>query len=315
MRFELQATRFHFQVLSDSVYFPPGNCGNIVRGAFGRSFKAATCGATCTDSQPCAYHRLFAPRPFARHVSTGSSPSGLGDSPRPFVIRAWNCDGLTIPPGGEFWFDFHRFDVAREQLATYAQAFERFAEDGIGPRQTKARLVKLDAAEPISIDLSQVRKDPIHRLTVEFATPTEIKSVGRLVRKPAFRVLFARVRDRVSTLRAMYGEGPLAIDFRGMAQRASGVRLVESEIERDSISRRSSRTGNEHPIGGFTGRVTYASEKPLNEFIPYLQVARWTGVGRQTVWGNGELRITEADSEAAALAQLQDEEGVENLAP
>jgi hypothetical protein len=29
----------------------------------------------------------------------------------------------------------------------------------------------------------------------------------------------------------------------------------------------------------------------LAEFVPFLRAARWTGVGRQTVWGNGEIGL------------------------
>jgi hypothetical protein len=40
-------------------------------------------------------------------------------------------------------------------------------------------------------------------------------------------------------------------------------------------------------LGGFVGVAEY--EGDLNEFFPYLEIARWTGVGRQTVWGKGEI--------------------------
>jgi hypothetical protein len=29
----------------------------------------------------------------------------------------------------------------------------------------------------------------------------------------------------------------------------------------------------------------------MAEFLPYLEAARWTGVGRQTVWGKGEIAV------------------------
>jgi len=53
--------------------------------------------------------------------------------------------------------------------------------------------------------------------------------------------------------------------------------------------RRSSRTGQVHGIGGFVGVAEYEGE--LGEFVPYLEAARWTGVGRQCVWGKGELHV------------------------
>ena len=44
-----------------------------------------------------------------------------------------------------------------------------------------------------------------------------------------------------------------------------------------------------HSIGGFVGEAEY--EGDLAEFVPYLRVAKWTGVGRQTVWGKGEVEV------------------------
>jgi hypothetical protein len=116
-----------------------------------------------------------------------------------------------------------------------------------------------------------------------------LKAGDQLVTRPEFDVLFARARDRVSTLRALYGAGPLEIDFRAMGQRAAAVRITRCQLRHVKAERRSSRTGQVHSIGGFVGVVEYEGE--LGEFIPYLEAACWTGVGRQCVWGKGQLRL------------------------
>jgi hypothetical protein len=67
--------------------------------------------------------------------------------------------------------------------------------------------------------------------------------------------------------------------------------MTRCELRDEHASRRSSRTGQVHPLGGFTGEAEYRGE--LAEFLPYLRAARWTGVGRQTVWGKGELHLVE----------------------
>jgi hypothetical protein len=102
--------------------------------------------------------------------------------------------------------------------------------------------------------------------------------------------LLARARDRVSTLRSLYGAGPLEIDFRGLVERAQSVRTVRSEFRRVAIERRSSRTKQRHGIGGFVGFAEY--EGNLAEFLPYLEAAQWTGVGRHCTWGNGQIAAT-----------------------
>jgi hypothetical protein len=121
------------------------------------------------------------------------------------------------------------------------------------------------------------------RVRVHFLTPTELKGAEQ----PDFRILIARIRDRISTLRELYGEGPLAIDFKAFGERAGRVSMSHCELTPVDAERTSRATGQRHSLGGFTGVAEY--EGDLAEFLPYLEIARWTGVGRQTVWGKGEI--------------------------
>ena len=93
-------------------------------------------------------------------------------------------------------------------------------------------------------------------------------------------------------MRELYGDGPLELDFRGFGERAARVKMTRYEISQVDVARRSSRTGQVHPIGGFVGEAEY--EGDLGEFLPYLRAAKWTGVGRQTVWGKGEVSASGA---------------------
>jgi hypothetical protein len=63
--------------------------------------------------------------------------------------------------------------------------------------------------------------------------------------------------------------------------------MTRCELQMVEAERVSKGTGQRHSIGGFTGLAEY--EGPVAEFLPYLEAARWTGVGRQTVWGKGEI--------------------------
>lgn len=92
-------------------------------------------------------------------------------------------------------------------------------------------------------------------MRVRFLTPTELKSGQQLARPPEFSILAARIRDRVSTLRELYCDGPLEIDFRAFGERAALVRMTRCHIGQVEIVRRSSRTGQVHTIGGFTGEA------------------------------------------------------------
>lgn len=272
--FELIRLRFHFRAAA-ALYFPPGKAGNTLRGAFGMMLRE-------TAAAP-EYASIFEPK-----AVTG--PSGLADSPRPFVIRAAQLDGRTIPPGAAFHFDVHLFDLTGDRRPVFVAAFARLAEEGLGPGRARAELLSINQ-ENIAIDLDGP-PEPAYRIRVQFVTPTELKSRDRKgAVRPEFSILFARLRDRISTLRALYGAGLLDIDFRAMGERAASVRLSRCDLTWHSTERRSSRTGQTHPLGGFTGQAEYHAEYDgdLGEFLPYLRAGQWTGVGRQTVWGKGEI--------------------------
>ena len=98
--------------------------------------------------------------------------------------------------------------------------------------------------------------DPVNHLDnpgVGFETPTELKAGGETVERPEFGILVARIRDRISTLRALFDDGPLTINFREFGERAEHIRITRCNIHHVDRSRRSSRTGQVHSLGGFVG--------------------------------------------------------------
>ena len=282
--FEFYRFRFHFHAL-DRLHFPPGKTANVVRGAFG---------AVLRDTVPREiYRRLFEPG-----ASLGETPSGLADWPRPFVLRVAHLDGLTIPAGDSLFLDAHVFDLHQPAFEHFRAALAKLADKGLGPGHGRAELTgagQLDlsgnpqATQQPSVLSLDPEPSPVHSVTVRFRTPTELKAQGGIAGKPEFAILFARLRDRISTLRSLYGEGPLEIDFRAMGERAAQIRMRRCEIAWEQVDRRSGRTGQVHSIGGFTGEADYEGE--LAEFVPWLKAARWVGVGRQTVWGKGDVRL------------------------
>jgi hypothetical protein len=209
------------------------------------------------------------------------------------VFRATHLDGCTIGRSVEFHFDLNLFDLRGEDTTgCFTCSFEELAREGLGPRRGRAELISVEhrngTTDPLALSLDPPA-EPVRRVRVRFLTPTELKSGNELAERPEFGMLAARVRDRVATLAELYGQEALAIDFRGFGERARQVKMARCEITQVAAKRRSSRTGQVHSIGGFTGEAEY--EGDLAEFVPYLQAAAWTGVGRQTVWGKGQLEI------------------------
>jgi hypothetical protein len=304
MQFQFYPLRFEF-VAHESLYFPPGKAANTLRGAMGIISRKIACRPECQDArtcevrQSCAYAQIFEPGA-QEHVP---GPTGLADWPRPFVFRARHLDNRSIQAGESFYFDLHVFTLDPGRLSHFVQTFTEFAREGLGPSRVRVELQRVctraigDVVEqpisastmPTPLDL-EPRKSAPSGIRVDFLSPTELKHENKIAGRPEFPILFGRVRDRISTLRALYGGGPLDIDFRAMGERAASVRMTRCEVSREEAGRRSTRTGQTHSIGGFVGFAEY--EGPLAEFLPYLEVARWTGVGRQAVWGKGEIAVT-----------------------
>jgi hypothetical protein len=256
--FDLTACRFHLAARR-SIHFPPRMAGNVLRGALGSALRE-TAGEE-------VYERIFRPS------ASVPGPSGLSDHPRPFVLRCAELSARVVQPGEQFCFGLHLFDTRDSVLEHLTCAFAHWVEL-ISVRQ-----------ERVSIDLNASNRQA-SRIRVEFHTPTELKAKGQIATSD-FSSLFARARDRLSTLRALYGEGPLAIDFRALAARADAVKTAGADLRPVTIERRSSRTGQRHSIGGLMGLAEY--EGDLAEFLPYLEAASWTGVGRHCTWGNGHI--------------------------
>lgn len=289
--------RFTFRAL-DPIVFTAGKSANILRGAFGTIFRKLACRPDCPGAKACdirrqcPYARIFEP------TAPPGFPSGLADLPRPFVFRATHLDGQTIAPGVLFHFDLNLFDLSEPAVDYLTLSFAQLVTEGLGPTRGRAELNACtlstggDVWKPSAIDLSPPSAT-VQRITVSFLTPTELKHEQHLAARPEFPILFGRIRDRLSTLSALYGPGPLEIDFKAMGERAAQIRMTRCDLRQSKVTRLSSKTGQRHSIGGFTGEADY--EGDLTEFLPYLQAAAHTGVGRQTTWGKGVIRITVAN--------------------
>ena len=247
--------RFHF-LAPKPIHFPHGETANLFRGQLGKIFHR-------TDQS--AYARIFAP------VRETAVPSGFHDPPRPFVLRVQHLDGAVAD----------RFLVGLNLFETHSLESVRAAMVSLVRKRFGAELVRVDGE-----DLARLPLYPglsTSRVRITFLSPTELKNSP----EPEFGQLFARIRDRVSMLRALYGPGPLDIDFHAMGERASNIRMTDCDLQRFDVERVSGT--RRHPLGGFIGFADY--EGDLTEFIPYLEIASYTGVGRQTVWGKGHIIV------------------------
>ena len=259
MRFRVYPLEFTFR--ARKIIRFPAMASNTFRGALGLLLREV-----CGEAE---YRRIFEPK-------AAAGPSGLADSPRPFVIRAEALNGQVVAKGEEFTIRIPAFTAIDESLERAFAVWDR------------AELLSISGRTPFSLEVADSQALP-GRIVLEFITPTELKSGGELVTEPEFPVVAARLCERITTLSALYGEGSAPLDFHRLADAAASVRMMSREIRHVPTTRKSTRSGQTHPLGGFVGTASYVGD--LTPFLPLLKIGEWTGVGRQTAWGKGALRI------------------------
>ncbi|QOY90083.1 CRISPR system precrRNA processing endoribonuclease RAMP protein Cas6 [Paludibaculum fermentans] len=218
--------------------------------------------------------------------SATQGPSGLRDRPRPFTLRCHHLDGAAFEPGARFFLDLHLFT---RDPAPFQNAFERLEWLEVIEWNTASHRLSLipeDDKQHLSFSGFPSGSD---KRQVLFITPTELKPHAG-PEPPPFAILLARACERISALRSFYGAGPLDFDFRELVREAAAVRCTGGALSWHQAERRSGRSGQVHPLGGFTGFAEY--EGALRPFLPWLEAATWTGIGRQTVWGKGVMELS-----------------------
>ena len=214
LAFDLFALRFCFAA-SEPIHFPSGETANLFRGQFGKAMNRRW---------PEAYAQYFAPA-----ANRGEGPSGLLYPPRPFVFRIRHLEGATFSPGESFHAGINLFETGTPPIDVFEETLREMMRGRAALQCVEGRdLMRLKPAP-----------QPAQRIRVRFLTPTELKGADR----PEFGPLVARIRDRISTLRALYGAGPLEINFKTMGERAARVAMTRCEIQHVETKRRSGRTG------------------------------------------------------------------------
>jgi CRISPR-associated endoribonuclease Cas6 len=254
------------------IVFPAGKAGNVLRGAFGSTLRK--------QFGDCAYLAIFEP----------SASGRFANRPRPFVFRADHLDGKVFSKGRAFEFGMNLFDTSPAALERIVDTFTAMKHEGLGAHREKVKLLGVETVKH-AVNLAPGSAD-VSRIQVDFLTPTELKNKNNVVDRPEFPILFARIFERVNSLGYFYGGGTLQREPRCGRE----VQMTECSLTHCYVERRSSKTGQRHRVGGFTGWAVYQGD--LRECLPYLQAAEFTGVGRHTSWGNGRLETNAIEAEA-----------------
>jgi len=321
----LTAHQLHFEgVVTSPVAMHPHK-GSALRGMLFRALRGdeGAPGGFCVNRRESECHRCpyYALCPISALLATvdPTSPRGI-NVPRPYTIEPPLGLETLLPPGAPFAFGLTLFASALNLFPYVIVGVRDMERGGVGLaiqgsdgrwRKGRFRLQRIVARNPLTRteqvilqegdDLVQVPDVPIthaqlaaapaggDEVTLEFLTPLRLVDGTRLVHTPDFRVIMHRLFERLEALAGHYAGEPLRFDRPALLSLADQVALVQDETQWLDLASYSGRRDVRTPIGGFVGRATFRG--PLAPFWPWLRWAEVVHVGKDTVKGNGWVRI------------------------
>ncbi|ARU61767.1 hypothetical protein CBW65_12575 [Tumebacillus avium] len=313
----LQISKYRFTLAAGEkgLELPPFK-SSAFRGGFGHVFKDLTCAfpgkncAECSIQDSCPYIYVFETQP-----PTNSKVSPKFESvPRPYVICT-EFDGKRFyKPNETVDFELLIFGDAFSYVPFFIHSFEVLGKKGIGKERKPYSLHRVEV-----IDLSNgtsylvyegTQKQIRHReviftgkellsraekiketaVTVTFDTPLRMKYQGNYTADPQFHLLIRNALRRVTSLLYFHHGGQeISLDVPELIRKAEQVQLVKSTARWVDWERYSARQDTKMSFGGIMGEATYEGE--LSEFVPWLLAAEALGIGKQTVFGLGRMRL------------------------
>ncbi|TCP55770.1 uncharacterized protein DUF2276 [Tumebacillus sp. BK434] len=309
--------RFTLQAGKQGVELPPWKASTF-RGGFGHVFKKLACMRAdeacvkCQASSVCAYGYIFETAP---EEETGGFMGRYEQIPRPYLLEVPVDRQTYYEPGEVLTLRLRLFGKGIDYAPLFVSTFRELGNSGIGKgrkpyrlnhvasegvRREMDRMVYMEGGEQthnpiistgadVITDLDSANSD-YSRLILFFETPLRMKWQGRYTSDPQFHIIFRNVLRRITgLLHYHHGLDTSSENFQELLQKAEQIKLVRQETKWVDYDRFSARQDAKMKLGGIMGWAQY--EGDWKEFLPWLQVAELTHIGKNTVFDLGRIRI------------------------
>ena len=291
--------------------------GNLFEAVWQRfcNNKAALSCAACPLNQMCPVSALVAP---LREENVRGR-----DIPRPYVILPPLEGERRFAPGETMSFGLTLFGTIIELLPYLLLVTNSLEATGLGRRLPENqgrrgtfKIQQIEAYNPIdgtrqvlseagklrieapavAVTSMDVRKRAANlsakQITIHFLTPTRLQHEDRLVYRPEFQPLVARLLERLALLEQEYGQGDEpspSQQWQELAPLASHIECTDNQTRWEEVRSYSKRSHYMTQIGGISGSATFAGN-----LAPFLELLVWgelVHVGKNVVKGSGWYRI------------------------
>ncbi len=327
--FPLTFTRLRFECLAETpLRFGEFRAGSNLRGALVNVMRRATCPLSLpalpggVAVPPDSEH--VATCPVCWLVAANEKP---GVERRGYVLTPPLDASPAYEAGERFAFHLTLVGEAQRFLPYFVLAVPEAGRMGVGAGRGRFALRRilaehLDGSEEILLEegetvlrpnaSAQSHQDVIARaerllplrfapsarpmleLRLHFHTPLRLIWNERLVKSPDFAVIFARLLERVDELAVQFADAPRRPleEIARLEQLALQVRLIEHNTRWVEVASSSSRTHIQTWLSGLVGTARYAAPLAVwRELLPWLVWGEVVQVGKDTVKGNGVLRL------------------------
>ncbi|MBA2287468.1 MAG: CRISPR system precrRNA processing endoribonuclease RAMP protein Cas6 [Ktedonobacteraceae bacterium] len=296
--------------------------GSALRGtlyeAIWRRFCTNKSAPTCADCQlhlVCPVSAIVAPL-------REEHPRGR-DIPRPYIMLPPLGTARRYAPGETLIFGITLFGSIVQLLPYIIMSVTMLEKDGLGRRlpENKGergtfRIQHIEAYHPLTTERQRIYQAgkalvkasplsvcaddvaarantlPTDRITLDFLTPTRLKSQEKFVSRVEFLSLIQRLTERLQELDTAYGDPatpPIVEDRARLVQLAAEITCEEDSTNWQEVLSHSRRQHGFMHISGFTGKATFTGD-----LAPFRDILVWgalTHVGKSTVKGNGWYTI------------------------
>lgn len=303
--------RYRFVCRVEKTIKLPQYAGSALRGVLGHGLlklRVHDLMASQMDDKTlydlCPYRMIFDPPPLDNPVY------GMNTIPVPYVIvPPSDTQKQWYEPGDTLEFEMILIGKAIQKLLFVINAFQHTLAKGIGSKDKDGtRGIALlhsvwanqapiwqeseSDIQPHQQGIIVPQFNSINSVNIQFKTPVRLLQQDKKLCTKADHlsgevILMAAVR-RVASLFTIHSDAEISIDFGKLRELSKDIHCT-SRVEFMPWIRYSARQKQKMNLGGLIGTVQLTGN--LTPFMPYLYLAQYTHIGKNTPFGLGAIKL------------------------